>query len=360
MSHQIATAQQNDVNVPSLTAVFSDVFGQNADIRITHLTGDLSSRNYYRILNNKTLISYILQQAEQFDDANTTKHPFLSAQRLFKSIGVPVPAILATHGAKGWILQEDLGNSMLQQDIKEKYYDQAVLNMAKIHCKSFSYQHQQPHFEQSFDTEKLQAEMLHTHKYLLGAYFKLDTQETEFLAMVQDLTAYLAQRPRFMVHRDYHSRNLMIHSDQVYVIDFQDARMGPLSYDLVSLVWDPYVQLSTTFKNHCLSEWTKSILSIAQNTAHRSLDVIKDKQFMDEVLKLEVPRMKVQRLLKACGSYAAFFTLRGRKDFLHCIRPSLEEVHLSLGELVESQHAVKSEKKLLAFIESILENDELY
>ena len=57
------------------------------------------------------------------------------------------------------------------------------------------------------------------------------------------LVAELAAEPRVLCHRDYHSRNLMLHDDRLYIIDFQDARMGPDTYDLVSLLRDSYVDL---------------------------------------------------------------------------------------------------------------------
>src|SRR6185312_10810347 len=62
----------------------------------------------------------------------------------------------------------------------------------------------------------------------------------------QRICKTLDEQPKFVCHRDYHSRNLMLKLGRIYVIDFQDARLGPLQYDLVSLVHDSYVNLSST------------------------------------------------------------------------------------------------------------------
>lgn len=324
---------------------------------ILHLAGDLSSRKYYRLLNNQTLNSFILQIAEPFNDQDTSSHPFLSAQRLFKSLGVPVPEIVAMHGETGWILQVDLGDEMLQQNPCREHYAQALTHLMAINCNSLNHREGQVHFRQVFDREKFQFEMAHTERYLLKEYFQFSQADT-FTHLTQTLTEYLSARPRFLAHRDYHSRNLMLQNDQVFVIDFQDARMGPLSYDMVSLVWDPYVSLSASFQEECVDAWIKMLRNKIQAADVSELAFLRDPLQVEELRHLEIPRMKVQRLLKACGSYASFFVIKGRQDFLHCIRPTLKEVGVTLTELVKTQWHSESDEKLLDFVSSLLDLDE--
>ena len=98
----------------------------------------------------------------------------------------------------------------------------------------------------AFDIEKLTWEMDFFIKHFLEAYRGVVLSAAARDALRRELAALvgaLAAERRVLCHRDYHSRNLMLHAEQLYIIDFQDARMGPDTYDLVSLLRDSYVDL---------------------------------------------------------------------------------------------------------------------
>src|SRR6185436_15539335 len=99
----------------------------------------------------------------------------------------------------------------------------------------------------AFDRDKLMWELNFFVKHFLEAYRGLDVSAAARSALDAEwtsITTELAGEPRVLCHRDYHSRNLMVHAGRLYMIDFQDARMGPDTYDLASLLRDSYVDLS--------------------------------------------------------------------------------------------------------------------
>jgi aminoglycoside/choline kinase family phosphotransferase len=104
-----------------------------------------------------------------------------------------------------------------------------------------------PPYRIAFDVEKLTWELEFFVKHYLQAYKGAALTDAQREALREEWSAIveeLASEPRVLCHRDYHSRNLMLHDDSLYIIDFQDARMGPDTYDLVSLLRDSYVDLT--------------------------------------------------------------------------------------------------------------------
>ena len=126
----------------------------------------------------------------------------------------------------------------------------------------------------------------------------------------------------------------MVSNKQTYIIDFQDARMGPITYDLVSLIWDPYVQLPEAFQQTLLAYWKKNVAHVAGNSAMTEHITLSLKDF-----EQEMHRMKIQRLLKAAGSYASFYNTRQRNDYLPCVSYAVNESLKSLLWLEQKKKA---------------------
>lgn len=332
------------------TKILSSTFEQFDYIlksaRIQKLAGDASSREYFRISSPQQ--NLVLQVSEIFK--SSAEHPFLIARELFEKAGLPVPTLLGSAPEKGWILLEDLGDEALQKHPSLDFYREALDLLIRLASEA-SPQSQKigrdlgsraPHFKWAFDLEKLQAEMAFTEEHLIKKFLKRD--EISFTQLLEGNSKYLAESPRVFCHRDFHSRNLMIHNEKIFVIDFQDARMGPLSYDLVSLVWDPYVKLSDAWKKSLMEHWERVSAPIvkkltAQKPGHN--------------FEVERERMKVQRLLKAAGSYASFFNNKGRKDYLPHILPALKDSREALVTLQNLNAATRSDAELLTLISSI-------
>jgi len=134
------------------------------------------------------------------------------------------------------------------------------------------------------------------------------------------LCAELAERPRVLTHRDYHARNFMMHSGEMFIIDYQDARMGPASYDLVSLVSDPYTTL-------------------APDTIAELTDLFIEKKSVSRVpipnlgaFRIELELMTVQRMLKAVGTYASQ-AAQSNLAYVSYIRPAINRAVAAMERL---------------------------
>ncbi len=318
-------------------------FKEKSISKVEKLAGDASSRLYYRVWT-ESKGTYILQVSESFSQESS--HSFLCGQRILSSIGVPVPEVIQVNAAAGWILLSDLGDETLQLHPELAFYRSAIdlILQWSIDARSdqqkidASLRQSAPHFKWSFDEEKLQFEMTFTQEHLLRKLLKRDDSFAEWASYN---SKFLASRPRVFCHRDFHSRNLMVQKQKLFVIDFQDARMGPCTYDLVSLLWDPYVQLSQQWKADLFEYWLKS----AQK--------LKITGTLDPNFPEELERMKVQRLLKAAGSYASFFNVKGRTDYLPYILPALEESENSLRALDRMKKLHQDDEKILTLVQAL-------
>lgn len=324
-----------------LKSNFIDVF-ENANTEVLTLAGELSNRKYYRILVKKpseesSTPSYVLQAAESFSDPE--RHPFLVAQQIFRHIGIRVPKIFGVAGQEGWILVEDCGDFFLQYRQEAALYMQALeMLFALQSCKGPTdlqmpeVLQEAPHWKWTFDFEKLNAEMLHTEKFFISGLLK---EELPLAKIMSTNSEFLAGCPRILCHRDFHSRNLLVKDDKLYALDFQDARMGPVSYDLVSLLWDPYANMKEELRESLLSEWLQKSHGLHEN------------------IQEEIHRMKIQRLLKAIGSYSSFYLDKGNPSCLCFVEGALYDTLNSFASLSDEKKLEKEEKKLHGWLEKL-------
>ena len=175
--------------------------------------------------------------------------------------------------------------------------------------------------EMQFDTEKLLWEMNYGKTNLVEGVcgFKLNEKLNDQL--VKTFTAIcdrIHQEPKYIAHRDYHSRNLMIKFDDVRVIDFQDARLGAIQYDLVSLIRDSYVNMNDEMANQLINYYLeKSADYLPKDFSREKFDTIYEVQ-------------TIQRCFKACGSFASFYQARTDRRYLKYISHTLKRVLKSL------------------------------
>ena len=223
------------------------------------------------------------------------------------------------------MLLQDLGDLTLErrfwefqnQQVILPYYEKALDELIKIHSLSFK-DHQDSDctaYQVEFSVEKLLWELNYAKKYLIQELLSVPLLASMEQKLDEELTSLcdeLYQSPQVICHRDFHSRNIMLHFGEVSIIDFQDARMGPPAYDLVSLFHDSYVQLSDESINHLMSYYIR-------NFPHfRDLGLNADQwqRFYD--------LQKLQRCFKACGSFASFKVMRDDERYLKYIRPTLD------------------------------------
>lgn len=274
--------------------------GINGSI-IDALTPDASTRNYFRVpWKKRTAVAAVYP--EPF---NPDFHPYLDVTRLFLDSEIPVPEIYAVDGQSGIIVQEDLGDRQLFQILEsadeeecETYKERAINVIARIQKATATAQASQSISSRlAFDEAKLGWEL----EFFVDHYFGSLRKETlrhselaELKAELNDIAAELAAVPRVLCHRDFHAANLMIdRGESLRVIDHQDARMGPASYDLVSFLLDRQPAPPS------LAEVRAYRLLLLEERRLQGLPVLDPDEFARE-FRL----MTIQRGLKAVGTFS--------------------------------------------------------
>jgi aminoglycoside/choline kinase family phosphotransferase len=299
------------------------------DYKVIQLAGDASARRYYRAaLGERT---WVLMSWEPF---KAKDYPFLSVQALFKDCKVSVPEVVGLSEAKGLLLLEDLGDLTLERKFWEnqdpssslRFYHQALEELNKIHFETKNSKVDSTAHHLNFDTAKFKWEFNYSKEHLLEGLGQLKMTPAQ-LQVVESTAHEISQRldrePKWICHRDYHSRNLMIKLDRVRVIDFQDARGGPIQYDLVSLLRDSYVGMS----DQMITELMNDFWVIAKPKLG------KEPSF--EYFQLMFELQTIQRCFKACGSFASFWNQRQDTRYLKYIYPTLKRVQRALSHFPE-------------------------
>lgn len=220
--------------------------------RVVPLTGDASDRRYFRIIPADAPSIVLALHAGPIDLRTL---PFANVAELMQQIPLPVPHILGHSNALGILALQDLGDTTLQAHLgaadateHAALYRQAVAFIGRLQRRGAELD--SPRYVPyaiAFDVEKLAWELEFFTKHFVEGYrgARLSPGARSELSAEWTLIAQeLAAERRVLCHRDYHSRNLMVHDSGLYIIDFQDARMGPDTYDLVSLLRDSYMDIT--------------------------------------------------------------------------------------------------------------------
>lgn len=308
-----------------MDSFLTDFFKSN-DYRISPLAGDASSRKYFRIISQQQ--SWVLMQWEPF---NPETYPFLSVLNHFKSNGIHVPQVASVSGSDGLILLEDLGDLTLErkfwenqnQEIALPYYKKTLDEILKVHFTASKNKTNCTAFGIQFDTEKLLWELNYGFEHLVLGILKFSPKNESVKKIFLDICEKLNKEPKFIAHRDYHSRNVMLKFDEVVLIDFQDARMGAIQYDLVSLLRDSYVNINEDIE--------KVLLDYYLERAKPHLPAGFSREHFDNIYNLQT----IQRCFKACGSFASFYQTRGDTRYLKYLLPTLRRVIKSVSHFPE-------------------------
>jgi N-acetylmuramate 1-kinase len=299
------------------------------DLKVLPLAGDASNRRYYRVVQDGD--SWVLMRWEPFDP---DKYPFLSVLQHFDKHRVHVPKVKDMNPSLGVVLLEDLGDLTLERKFWENqnqensflFYQMAIDELIKIHFHaSNSDERHCTAFQIKFDTEKFLWEMNYGKEHLIERLlgFRLSAQaQKELQNVFLDICKTLDQEPKRISHRDYHSRNLMITLDKIRVIDFQDARLGPIQYDLVSLLRDSYVDIQPAYEKMILEDYLAK--------ARPYLEDFSLEQFQ-QIYKYQI----LQRCFKACGSFASFLNMRDDRRYLKYLPGTLKTVAATLADFPE-------------------------
>jgi aminoglycoside/choline kinase family phosphotransferase len=252
---------------------------------------------------------------------NEDCRPFVDIARALFDVGLHVPQIIEEDLDQGFLLLDDLGDRLylneLNEDTVERLYGDAIGALLTMQACDPS-QHELPPYDEAL----LMQEMELFREWFLQRHLglSLDDEANGMLGRVfKGLTDNALQQPRVCVHRDYHSRNLMV-TDQHNpgILDFQDAVIGPVTYDLVSLLRDCYI----AWPREQVEDWALGFHELAMQSG-----ILNRELHEDEVQFLRwFDLMGVQRHLKAIGIFARLNHRDGKPGYLEDIPRTLTYV----------------------------------
>jgi aminoglycoside/choline kinase family phosphotransferase len=293
---------------------------------VVPLTGDASDRRYFRVIRPDREPSVVL--ALHAGPIEFASLPFANVARLLRALPLPVPRVLGHSDPLGILAQDDLGDVTLQAHLgaasageHAALYRQAVafLELLQRRGAEIDPSGYLP-FGIAFDFEKLTWELDFFLKHFIEGYRGAALSSSERAALDQEfgvIANELAAEPRVLCHRDYHSRNLMLHAGSLHIIDFQDARMGPDTYDLVSLLRDSYVDLEDRDVDDLIAYFLalKGVAGFATDGFRRRFDL-----------------MALQRNLKALGTFGFQTITRGNPVYIQYIPRTLRYARINLAK----------------------------
>lgn len=288
---------------------------------IDKLTGDASTRRYYRIFTSAG--SYVVCLDNPFEE-EIEKHPFLSVQKFLLENRVRVPDILDSNLPKGYSLQEDLGNTTLLHYLSLITSKEEEFNIYKTVVDQLLELHRIPKtsvsnsnlFQLKFDYQKYMDETRFTFKYFLNFFSKNQDENlvSELEKLFEPIMERLASQKMVITHRDFHSRNIMVRDGKFIFIDFQDARWGIPQYDLVSLLEDCYYDLDEGNRQR-LKRYYYDNLPVS---IHGQDTFEKFESFYQDML--------IQRVYKAVGSFCYIYNWRKDDRYLKYIGFAMEKI----------------------------------
>jgi N-acetylmuramate 1-kinase len=295
--------------------------------RAVKLAGDASDRNFYRLIFSKPVVrgadrAVLMVLGEPWTQGEL---PYLNVRRFMERAGLPVPALYFENCAAGLILIEDFGDVTLEDAIRtapadkvEWLYRQAIDLMLRLQIEATLERDDKcVAFSLAFDVEKLMYELNFFFEHAILNYKQAkvaDNDELEIRRGFRHISETIAAEPGYLNHRDYHSRNIMVDGGKLKLVDFQDARLGPIQYDLASLLMDSYVRIPDDMIGR-LQEYCKLRLS-----EKYKIDV--DGDHFDKIFDY----MVVQRNIKAAGSFAYLDCVKIKNRYLKYFAPCLSRV----------------------------------
>ena len=276
---------------------------QNPDLTLRLISGDASFRKYYRAANR------IWVDAPPETEKN---REFIDNAQALQRTNISAPVVHHSDLEQGFLCVSDLGDDALLSRLNDE-------SVSAWYQKALQLLPQLTHIELElpiFDAEFMARENSIFPEWLLGKHLQLilSVDEKELLAETFSLlTANNLQQPQVVMHRDFHSRNLMVLADEsLAVIDFQDMVLGPLTYDAVSLLKD------------CYCRWPDAVIEQGVAQAYQLYSesgILSDVSYAQFVQWLDLTGM--QRHLKAAGIFIRLYYRDGKSGYLKDIPRTL-------------------------------------
>ena len=303
------------------------IIGEAPTPALEIIAGDASNRRYFRLQTPQG--SYVVVDAPPSTEKNTE---FSHIQQLLQGAQIRVPAMLALDLERGYMLLEDLGDQVLLPELGETSVDgyygtcfQLLAGFRTIQAESDIL----PRYDRALLTEELSR----FPQWFVSALLAYQCDDTE-LAVVESLASLLIDnalaQPQGFVHRDFHSRNLMlVGQGELAVIDFQDAVYGPVTYDLASLLKDCYIR----WPRAQVCRW-----ALVYRDELVSIQVIAPMADQDFLRWFDL--MGLQRHIKVLGTFARLYLRDHKASYLDDLPMVVHYVQETLSLYAESQPAV--------------------
>ena len=289
------------------------------EIKIAPIEKGGSDRRFYRVRcssdQSLILVKYNLEREEN-------RH-YVEIAQFLEAHQIHAPRIYYHDADEGLIWLEDLGESDLfgyrdePRLVRRAFYESALDEVRKLHSLPEAIcVEMRRHLPAEFNAALYVWEQKYFFENCLGRYFKVEPGKIDNLAALppfQEIAGKLAQLPRVLVHRDFQSQNILLRNGQAYLIDFQGMRPGLAQYDLASLLYDPYVELTEPERDELLEHYC---------------DETPTADFL-ETLQL----CALQRLMQALGAYGFLGLVKDHKHFLQHIPKAVGSLRQIVGKI---------------------------
>jgi len=316
-------SSSTDLRRQQLERWLAGLFGAR-DFEVTTASADASFRRYFRVSRQGQ--TWIAMDAPP---GKEDMGPYIRVSAMLVEVGVNAPQVLHRDEANGFLLNTDLGSRTYLADLDagadaERLYREAIDALVAIQARAGRHAAQLPPYDEAL----LRREMGLFPEWFCGKHLGLQLSETELVGIARTfdtLVAEVLQQPRVFVHRDYHSRNLMVTDGVSHdrggqganpgILDFQDAVLGPVTYDLVSLLRDSYVE----WPIERIQSWIEYFRHVAgRNGVNAGASAAQFQRWFD--------LMGLQRQLKVLGIFARLYHRDGKSGYLKDLPRTLSYV----------------------------------
>ncbi|MDG2376984.1 MAG: phosphotransferase [Woeseiaceae bacterium] len=300
-------------------------------------SSDASFRRYFRVQGHD---SYIAVDAPPATENSQT---FITISRYLCNMGINAPRVIEADLAQGFLLITDLGSRQYLDEIGNDFsaaddlYSDALDTLIRLQTAGDKYRKSLPSYDEAllrFELSIFREWLLERH---LGLAFSAE-DDANWQSCCDALVGCALKQPRVFVHRDYHSRNLMVTDENnPGVLDFQDALNGPYTYDIVSLLRDCYIKWPVEFVDRFANRF--------RDDCGQAVSV--------EQFRKDFDYNGMQRHLKAAGIFARLFHRDGKGGYLDNIRRTLDYVVVASSRYNELKflNALLGERVMLALLE---------
>jgi aminoglycoside/choline kinase family phosphotransferase len=275
---------------------------------------DGSDRRFYRVRQGGAHFVALISPRKNAEGLDENDSYFLIGRHLYGS-GLPVPKIFWADPGGGRFLMQDVGDCHLQR-LAQRHgvdmyglYRRALQVLVRLHERGpcgfeagFCFDHAV--YDPSFVYDR---ELEYFRKAFLVGYLGLDVAEEDLRQDFENLAERAGSHScDTVIHRDFQSRNIMVHKGRLWVLDFQGMRFGPPAYDLASLLLDPYVMLPAALQERLLQLYWAGVKKVFQHTSYE--------RFYESYAAV-----RLCRNLQALGAYGFLGTVKGKKQFFRFI-----------------------------------------